>query len=913
MAGKSLVARYLLDPAGVKSGVGVARGELSNLDDDTGKLSAGVDQASTRMGKAFQGIGGSLENLGIPFAGSIGKFGEKFDEADTKGKSFFQTLSGVGGAAVLGIGAAAIAAGAEGVKLAEGFDTATGQIASSAGISVKSAKTIGDAFLNTAGTTTFSGTQMAQAYAGVAGQLGTVQGHALNAQQALAVMTASTNLAEASGSDLNSSTSALSATMQAYGLDAGQAAGASDVLFNTSRDMGVGIGAVAGTFQKLHSTLGAVSPSLDQVGGIMVDLANHGETGRKALSAVNTALNGLLTPSKAAVTAQQQLGVSVFDASGKFVGFSNLIGQLQPKLAGMSEQQQLATLKSIGFGTANKALLTTIMSGPQAFDAASAAVSRAKSAHDAAEKATDNLRGQTEKLKATAEDLGTKLGEALIPKLEMVAQETSKVIGWFMKHKGAAEALAGVVGGVLAVAMGAFAINTGAKLVKSLQSAGEAVGKLGSMMLEKLVPTSAAVSDAFAVEGEAAEGAGVATESAFGPIGLILAAVSIAAMLLVTHWKQVSKFLLETWHDISSVAKSVWGDITSFFKKWGEDLLLLFLPVVGVPVFLATHWHKVEADAKAIWGDITGFFTKIPGDIMKALSALVADVEGLAKDAWNGFLKALNAGEALLKAYFVTIPMKILTWLGDATQWLLKTADNAVHGFWNGFLNAETFLMGQIRTLPGKVAGWLSDAGSWLLGVGAQVISGLWNGVVAGWSALGNIGNTIFGWVKSAIGDASGWLYNEGMAVITGFWNGLKAAWSAVTSWLGGLAGQIKNLKGPIDYDRTILEPHGNAIMEGLANGLQQGYAGKVAPYLKGVAGQIAGTTFASSASGPGGGSAALAPSGVPGAPAAGAATVNIYLTVQGNVTTENDLFDAFRRKLLNVAQVNGTLLGVNT
>ena len=965
MAGKALVAKYLLDPSGVKSGVGAARTELGKLDDDTGKLASGVDKASSRMGSAFQGIGNSLESLGVPFAGSIGKFGEKLDEADTHGKSFFQTLSGVGGAAMLGIGAAAVAAGAEGVKLAEGFDTATGQIASSAGISEKAAKDIGTAFLNTAGTTTFSGTQIAQAYAGVAGQLGTTEGHALDAHEALDVMTASMNLAEATGTSLGTSTGALSGVMQAFGLDTKQAAGASDVLFNSARSTGVGVDAVAATFQKLHSTLGAVSPDIGQLGGMLVDLANHGETGRKALSAVNTALNGLLTPTSAAKTAQQELGVSVFDSSGKFVGFSNLIGQLQPKLAGMSQQQQLATLKALGFGTANKALLTTIMSGPQAYDAASAAVTRSKSAHEGAEKATDNLRGQTEKLKATAEDLGTKLGEALIPKIELVAQKTSEVIGWFMKHKGAAEALAGVVGGVLAVAMGAFAINTGVQMVKSLQSAGEAVGKLGATMLEKLVPTSAAVSEAFAAEGEAAESSGAATDAAFGPIGLILAGVAIAATLLVTHWKQVSKFLSDIWHGISSTAKTVWDDVSKFFKKWGEDLLLVFLPVVGIPLYLATHWRKVEDDAKAIWGDITSFLSSIPGKILGFFTGALSWLDHVGHDIMHGLWTGVKDEWSALGSIGKTIEGWFIAGIGTTGKWLDHVGHQILHGLWQGVVDEWTGLGSIGKTILGwfiagigavdrwlyqighlilrglwtglkdewtglgnigsTLLGWflagIGAVGKWLDQTGHQILHGLWQGLVDEWNGLGDIGKTVEGWFTSGLSNAVSWLVQTGKDIVTGLWNGISSMGTWLYNQVTGFATSF--VKNAIHDALSIFSPSrvtfqsGVYVAQGLAQGILSG-AGIVEAASRHLANSattgldgLGGSTFKVGASS-GLGSAPMA-TAVPGTTATAGATVNVYVTVEGNVATEKQLADYVRMELLNHAQVNGTIFGVNT
>ena len=50
----------------------------------------------------------------------------------------------------------------------------------------------------------------------------------------------------------------------------------------------------------------------------------------------------------------------------------------------------------------------------------------------------------------------------------------------------------------------------------------------------------------------------------------------------------------------------------------------------------------------------------------------------------------------------------------------------------------------------------------------------------------------------------------------------MKAAWGAVTDFIGGVANWIRDHKGPIEYDRKLLIPAGNAIMEGLDQGLQE-------------------------------------------------------------------------------------------
>ena len=71
-----------------------------------------------------------------------------------------------------------------------------------------------------------------------------------------------------------------------------------------------------------------------------------------------------------------------------------------------------------------------------------------------------------------------------------------------------------------------------------------------------------------------------------------------------------------------------------------------------------------------------------------------------------------------------------------------------------------------------------------------------------------------------------------------GFLGGLKAAWGAVTDFIGGVANWIRDHKGPIEYDRKLLVPAGNAIMEGFGAGLKDGFS-DVQDTVKGIAEEV--------------------------------------------------------------------------
>jgi hypothetical protein len=210
------------------------------------------------------------------------------------------------------------------------------------------------------------------------------------------------------------------------------------------------------------------------------------------------------------VKAMQTLGLQVYNTAGTFVGMGSVIAQLQPKLAGMTQEQQLATLTQIFGASASKSLLTTVLAGPVAYDKAQKAITNSTTAHAAAEKQNQTLSRQAELLKATLTDEGDKLGIFLIPKLQDLAKWTAKDVEWFGKHKVVAEVLAGVIATVLGAAISLFLFNKAKAFTKGMVDMGKSMGKFADTVLTKMGiidkanTDSAGVSESAAAKTEAA-------------------------------------------------------------------------------------------------------------------------------------------------------------------------------------------------------------------------------------------------------------------------------------------------------------------------------------------------------------------------------------------------------------------------
>ena len=741
-----------------------------------------TDNASAtfqRVGKEAGAAGKETENLGSKFS----KFG--------------------GVIALAGAALTVVAA-----KMAADMQETTAKIQGNANITQKAAVGIGDAFLKTAGHSTFSGKAMADAFAPIAGVVQTLAGHTLTASDAMKIMAASTTLAEASGLPLSNTTADLAAVMQNYGMKLGDASGASNILFNASRLTNINLDTLTSTVDKLHGKLGIASPTLKDTAGLMVDLANHGISGSKGVLVVNSGLTTLLGGSKATSAELKTLGVHVFDASGKFVGMQGVLAQLTPKLKGMTDQQRLSTEKALFGSLAGKALNSTILAGVDGYAKATKAVTQHGAAQSAAKAASETLGGQLKTLKAAFSDVMVMIGEKVIPVV-------MDVVGWLEKHRGVAEALAAVIGGVMVAAMVAFAAS--------------------------------AVAAAW-------------------PILAVMAAIALLVAGAIYAYKHFQGFK----DAIDGITKTIKGLVTAFQKggisglvtKLGEDISKA-VPVIKAKLL---EWGKefiawvgpaalhllVEIGKLLLKFDLWLYGVALPAIGKQLAKWAVAFIEWVGPAAlnllvelgkllnrftlwmWNTALPSIVlhlatwAGEFFrwvgpaavsLIAELVKLGVKLFYWLGttalpkivgEVGKWalaLVKWIPGAALALVREGGKLTDGLLQGLRAAPGKIFDAIKAVGGLIIqavknffgikspstlmaGLGGHIIGGLIQGIIKNKDQVPKLLGKIFGDVKGGIGGVLGWLGSQGSGllgkVLGGAGNLGKAFGSLFTGGGGG-------------------------------------------------------------------------------------------------------------------------------
>lgn len=287
---------------------------------------------------------------------------------------------------------------------------------------------------------------------------------------------------------------------------------------------------------------------------------------------------------------------------------------------------------------------------------------------------------------------------------------------------------------------------------------------------------------------------------------------------------------LNLWNGISNGISQIFEGLKMIFQGAWEFIKSIFLGAILVIIDLVTgNFTQLGADLGLIWEGIKNGVSLVWEGIKAIFMGLVDAIVGFGKAAFENFSAALSAIWEFIKSA-----------ASAAWEWVKSTVTNLITGLvqgaqniWNGFMNFLSGLWESIKSTA--VNGWNALKSGVI-----SIINGLIQGAQNAWNELKqgvtNVVNSVTNIFK---GLANINLWDAGRAILDGFLGGLQSAWGRVTDFVGGIAGWIRDHKGPIEYDRKLLIPAGNAIMGSLDEGLRDKFKA-VKKTVSGMAGSIA-------------------------------------------------------------------------
>jgi phage-related protein len=308
-------------------------------------------------------------------------------------------------------------------------------------------------------------------------------------------------------------------------------------------------------------------------------------------------------------------------------------------------------------------------------------------------------------------------------------------------------------------------VNGLAQMINHLLSLNPLVGQFAVAIMQGIGVVKL-ISGGLGIASNALKLFGVQTSLALGPWGILIAAIAAGAVLVVTHWQQISSWaqrvwsdvkaawnglmsdLSGIWHSISGTASSVFNGLTSFFQKWGTTLLAVFVPVIGLPLLIAQHWQQITSFASQIWGDVVS----------------------TVKSIWNSFTSWIsNAAQTLVDGVV------------DAFKWLYNHnyyfADlvNAVRNAWNTLRSATTSAWNTIRSS-------LSSVWSGIRSTASSASSAVRNTVSSAWSRVRSTTTSAWNSVRSSLSSAWSRIRSGASSTLSPVASTVSSIWSRVRS-----------------------------------------------------------------------------------------------------------------------------------
>ena len=500
----------------------------------------------------------------------------------------------------------------------------------------------------------------------------------------------------------------------------------------------------------------------------LLRLAEQGESGSAASTALAAAMKNIYTPTDQAADALEELGVAAYDESGAARDFNTVVNELNEALGDMSDAEANAYKDTIfgiqGLDAFNKMTVTSIDKQEQWADALAGATGEASKQYDTM---TDNLEGDIDIFNSALDGLKIAVSDTLTGTAREFVQFGSDALSRLTEgfEEGGIDGAMDVLSDLLTEAID--------MLVEKLPTFLSAGTKLITAVVQGLVTNAPSI---------------------------IRAIVDIAPTIIDSFLAMLPDLVDAAAEIVEAIGNGLIDMIPELIPKVIStiltlvDKLLEHLPELiqaGIQITLAIYTGLIEALPQIIeW---------LPTLVQELCTALVDNLPLIIDAAISLFMAFVDAIPIVIPALIEALPQIFMA----ITNAILDNLPLLVQAGFELFVSLvgalPDIIMAILEAIPqiieSTIAGFkemwpkIKETGKQLL---AQVATGMVNNIKAVGNAISSLKESISSWFKDLLDKAKTW----GKDMLDNFVQGIKDKIAAVKETVSNVAETIKGFLG---------------------------------------------------------------------------------------------------------------------